>query len=75
MDKLLCNLWALDAEKTAQDHGFEFPRSEDDAVDDALTALSRLQQFAEQVPEFEEEVLVHEWDEMLDEEMEDSGDF
>ena len=38
-------------------------------------ALSRLQQFSEPVPDFEEEILIHEWDEELDEEMEDLGDF
>ena len=75
MDRLLCNLWALDAENSARELGFESPPSEDDTIDDALAALSRLQQLAEPVAEPEEEVLVHEWDEELAEELEYFGDF
>ena len=75
MDRLFCNLWALDAENSARELGFESPCSEDDTIDDALAALSRLQQLSEPVPEPEEEELVHEWDEELEEEMEDLGNF
>ena len=64
----------MDAEKDAQDQGYEVSHSEDDAIDAAISALSRLQQFSEFVPEVENEVLVHEWDEELGEEI-DVDDF
>ena len=51
MDRLFCNLWALDAENNARELGFESPCSEDDTIDNALAALSGLQQLSEPVPE------------------------
>ena len=45
--------------------------AEANAIEAALTAVSQLQQISEEVPEAEEEVLIHEWDEERDEECED----
>ena len=71
-DRLLCNLWALDAEADARNLGYEFPPAEADAINDALAAVSRLELMSEEVPEVEEEVLVYEWDEEQNEECEDA---
>ena len=72
MDRLLCNLWAVDAEADARQLGYEFPPSEADAISDAMAAVSQLEQMSDEVPEVEEEVLIHEWDEEQNEEFDDA---
>ena len=42
--------------------------SEGDAISDALAAVSRLEEMSDEVPEMEEEILIHEWDEEQNEE-------
>ena len=54
---------AIDEEERAQELGFEYPVSQADAIDDAMAALSRLQQTSgEETPEVEEEIVVRSWD-------------
>ena len=62
----------MDAADEARAFGFEYPVTEDDAVDEALAAVSRLQEIVETPPVAEEELLVHEWNEDWEEDEEDS---
>ena len=71
VDRLWCNLRAADAQEEAAALGFAYPIDQADAINDALAAVSRLQEVSE-VPSFEEEeIVVREWNEER-EEFEDS---
>ena len=57
---------AAEAHEEAAARGFDYPLEQADAIDEALAAISRLQQISD-VPMEEEEIIVREWDEEREE--------
>ena len=64
-DRLIRNLRAEDAMNEADDLGYQFPSSTSQELADALEALTRGTEEAEEV--VEEELLQYEWDECVGE--------